>query len=232
MSLSLEEVYPKINANDEKGDAELAAALQHMENQNQNQQVIQHQQQEMISHKYSINDNQPPQKAVVISDDSPVTGTKKHWYRESINNAQYNNCSCKCKDVSARNAAICWFILDFVHNCIHVFIWIVSGLEVHQNGAITFAVLWILIAFTNLFAILGTNDFLKIFIQIKLVAFPLSCILFWIEVAFVKSFMLYMVIPGVIAQFILTFFAMRDTWKIYKWIDYYKKGGPKSNMLP
>eukprot|EP00483_Globobulimina_turgida_P003277 UN03282 len=224
LSVSLEYSYPKLDAQQEPGDAELAAALQKMENDAQNEHVILQQQAMAVPVGNQVQVPQH-QNAVIIDDDAPVTGTAKQWYLESIKNTQHNNCSCKCKDTSAWSAARFWFVLDLVHNLIHIFLWIFAGIEVHQGGAITFAILWILIGFTNLFAILGTNDFYKIFIEMKLAAFPLSCILFWVEIAFIESFLLYMVIPVIIIQFVLMFFALRDTWKIYKWMIYYKKGG-------
>merc|ERR1712190_651452 len=96
--------------------------------------------------------------------------------------------------------------------------------------AIALTAFWIAVGITNVLAIIGMNDMIHPLLQVKMVVFALSILLLIVEFALLDASHIllgYLFGFALIAQIIITPCAIKDTLNIYKWIKYYKGGGPK-----
>ena len=223
---------------DEEGDARLAAQLQQMEMQQamspQQQQVIIVQQQPMVGGAGG-NVVAVPQAITSVSPKDPgPNASVQEKYMASIRNQEHNKCSCSCQ-VSAYQAAITWCIYDTVHCLIQTFLWMMAN-QLHDSST-AFIILFILVGLINVLGMYGIQSMIKLIVILKMIFFIISCILVVAEFGVYtdevgETVVFYVILIFMIGQLIVTGFALKDMYIIYKWIKYYEGNGPFTYMLP
>eukprot|EP01083_Nonionella_stella_P294920 1002335_1 len=183
-----------------------------------------------------IQQNNIGSQAVVAYIKAPPNTTYKDWYLLSIKNKQYNKCSCTgCSNISAYNAAMGWLGYDLVFCIFQMIVWIFSNAS---DLFSLFLIAFLVLAATNIMTILAIKNLNQSMVMVKLPCFIVTCILVWIETIMIApdnladSPFFYTLLFVVAMHAMCAFLAIKDVYKIYKWITYYEKGGPYVLILP
>eukprot|EP01084_Bolivina_argentea_P118335 209985_1 len=240
------------NTSGHEGDAALASALQSMEDNQAAQTaypsqqivVMVPQQVQMMSVQGAQTTGYPQQEHVVNNVVQPPTGTSyKDWYFISIKDKRHNRCSCSTRSpISAYFAIFGWLTFDLVHVTLQLLVWF-AVVGFHEQAEI-FGALFLIIGISDVLAWIGVIKYIKSLIIIKFPFFIATCIMVLVELILLGTSgilnsgfdliaIFYLVLILIfIGLLILTYFAMKDLNKIYKWMKYYEQNGPFTLMLP